>query len=126
MSSNDVRYRVVLFSSNSDAAVIEKLKRQIQESGDIDKAKLDQLFSGQPLVLKSDISLDEAEEYRAAILAAGGDCELLPMPEESDADQLGLVERRRNDRRQAEERRKQPRAGWVRDRRKGGRRSTDE
>jgi len=59
-----------------------------------DNEKLRRLFSGKTVIVKDQISLEEAEQYRCAIKGAGALCEIKPLSERRKAPRRVLGDRR--------------------------------
>lgn len=115
-------YEVLYIDKFTDVAVAEYAKNNLRKLFQLDDKHIQRLSSGEPVVIKKDIDLDEAVKYRQAIAQAGGVAWVQSLNE------LGLhQERRKGKRRQLLDRRGSYRGSSIQpDRRETcGRRSTD-
>lgn len=115
------QYRVILYCSQSDADIVEHLKKEVAERFGLSEDALDKLFSGQPVIMRQSVDRAEADKWKKSLEAAGGVCEIEPVTRWRKIDEYGLVERRMRKRRVAVDRRTKPRSGKdrrVKDRRK--------
>jgi hypothetical protein len=113
------RFRVVLYCSKSNERLIEHVKNGLLQRLSLSDSVLEKLFSGQPIVVQHAVSEEKALQYRDAIEAAGGVCEVEPLSLNRSVDEVGFIERRESERR-SDARRSEH--GVIPDRRRGDRR----
>lgn len=113
------RYRVILYCSQSNERLIGQIKDGLLQRLSLPDSILEKLFSGQPIVVQHAVSEKQARDYKNAIEAAGGVCEIEPLTRIRSIDEAGFIERRSAERR-GSDRRTEHRS--TPDRRQGDRR----
>ena len=67
----------VTFSGKiSDGADLQEVKKRVSKLFNADGVKLDQLFSGQRIVIKKDVDRKTAHRYESALRSAGAECDI--------------------------------------------------
>ena len=118
----DQQYEVLYIDKFTDGAKAEFVRNNLRQTFHLNNDHLDRLSTGQPVIIKKQVSFDEAIRYREAVVNAGGVACVQAL------DENGMHhERRQNKRRQVSDRRTHYRASSIQpDRRQNcGRRSTD-
>lgn len=94
-------YRIVLYCSLSDEAVIETVRQRLHEALHLSEPLMEKLFSGQPVVIREGITREQALEHKEMIDATGAYCEIEPVTRMRRIDTAGFIERREEDERRA-------------------------
>ena len=68
---SQARFKIVFSGELMPAAQLDEVKANLARLFKSDSAKIDSLFSGNPVALKRDLAEDEAEKYLAALQRAG-------------------------------------------------------
>ena len=76
---SDARFHVVFAGQLVKGADPATVKANLGRLFKMDAAKVDKLFSGQPVVLKKDADQATAMKFRAALKQAGAECVLKPL-----------------------------------------------
>jgi hypothetical protein len=115
-------YEVLYVDKFTDGAKAEYARENLRKLFHLNEQHLTRLASGEPVIIKKKVDLDEAVRYRQAIAAAGGTAWVQALDERGNH-----CERRKQSRRQLTDRRLRYRASSIQpDRRQScGRRSTD-
>ncbi len=116
------QYEVLYIDKFTDSAKAQYARENLREAFHLAERHLDQLASGEPVVIKKQVSFEEALRYRQVVVNAGG----VAWVQALDADGVHR-ERRQGNRRHLADRRAYYRASSIQpDRRENcGRRSTD-
>ena len=116
------QFEVLYIDKFTDSAKAASVKENLRKTFRLNDEHLDRLGSGEPVVIKKLVSLDEAQRYREAVISAGG----VAWVQALDANGQHY-ERRQEHRRLLADRRSYYRASSIQpDRRQScGRRSTD-
>jgi hypothetical protein len=123
------KYQVIFDGSITEEYPLDITIRRFAKYFKISKVKAKQLFSGEPQIIKANLSEDAAMKLAMAIATIGCECILEVMPVETDlSKKKGFVEQRRIPDRRVKPRRKAVRGSTVKpDRRQNnGRRQTDQ
>ena len=110
------KYRVILYSGESLPSLMEQMKKGILRRLNLPKESLEKLFGGQPIIVDQLISKAEAIKCKKALEAVGGACDIEPVSQFRQIDDLGFLERRLEWRRSDAERHS---SGLSKERRKG-------
>lgn len=73
------RYKVVFSGTVREGFSVEAVKTNLAKLFKIDAARVESLFSGNPIVVKQGIDAPTAGRYLAALTDAGAVCEMVPM-----------------------------------------------
>lgn len=76
---SDQRYKIVFQGRTVDGVDNATARRQVQDLFRISDARIDQLFSGQPIVMKSGLDQAHAEKYISRLQQAGVIAEMVAM-----------------------------------------------
>lgn len=82
---SDARFHVVFAGQLVKGADPETVKANLGRLFKMDAAKVEKLFSGQPVVLKKDADQATAMKFRAALKQAGAECVLKPLQDTAPA-----------------------------------------
>lgn len=100
MAPSNKAYEVVYIDKFSDPATAELTRENLRKAFGLNDHMLSTLASGVPIVVKKDVSLDEAERFEHAIKGSGGVCWIQEMSPDG-----GFHERRHEYRRHTTDRR---------------------
>lgn len=122
------RYRVVLSGELDRKKTPKEIEAALATQFKLSPSILKRVMAGRPIVVKSGLNVEMAFMYKSRIDALGVFCRIERVPETSDTDAQGYVERRKSSRRDNNnnDRRKTRRASSiqpdrrVRDRRRNG------
>ncbi len=73
------QYKVVFRGAVREGFSVETVKTNLAKLFKIDAARVESLFSGNPIVVKQGIDAPTAKRYLAALTDAGAVCEMVPM-----------------------------------------------
>ena len=122
MAASNKAYEVVYIDKFPDLATAEVARENLRKTFGLNDHMLSTLASGIPIVVKKDVSLDEAQRFEGAIKGSGGMCWIQEMSPDG-----GFHERRHEYRRHQLDRREVIRgSSIVPDRRMGVGRGTDD
>ena len=76
---SDARYHIVFAGQLVKGADPDTVKANLAKVFKMDAARVEKLFSGQPVVLKKDADQATAMKFRAVLKQAGAECELRPV-----------------------------------------------
>ncbi len=124
--TTEVPYRLVFDGTTTGEYDLDTSKKRLQHFFKIPAGKVNQLFTGEEVVVKTNISEQLAMKFAFKIAEAGCECYIEPVPDDNDpTTDPNFVERRKSDRRLRP--RRPPRPGAIiPDRRNRGRRKTDQ
>jgi len=75
----DARFHIVFAGQLVKGADLATVKSNLGKIFKMDAARVEKLFSGQPVVLKKDADQATAMKFRAVLKQAGAECELRPV-----------------------------------------------
>jgi hypothetical protein len=81
------RYQVVFSGLPVQGLDVPQLRERFREKFRLPESKLEQLFSGDHIVVQQDMSWEEARKYQQAMKELGAACEILPLeqaPEDAE------------------------------------------
>ena len=75
----DARFHIVFAGQLVKGSDLATVKSNLGKIFKMDAARVEKLFSGQPVVLKKDADQATAMKFRAVLKQAGAECELRPV-----------------------------------------------
>ena len=73
------RYHVVFRGEIQEGQVVDEVKQRLMSMFGLKRQRLEQVFAGQPLMVKEHVSYDEALKYKTAFERAGTVCQIEPV-----------------------------------------------
>lgn len=77
---SDARFHIVFSGKLVGGADLATVKSNLGRLFKMDSARVEKLFSGQPVVIKKDADQPTAMKFRALMKQAGAECEIRPVP----------------------------------------------
>jgi len=90
----DARFHIIFTGQLVKGSDLATVKSNLGKIFKMDAARVEKLFSGQPVVLKKDADQATAMKFRAVLKQAGAECELRPVAEPAQASAASVPESR--------------------------------
>ncbi|MFT5447124.1 MAG: hypothetical protein ACI9DC_002299 [Gammaproteobacteria bacterium] len=80
---SEEQFEIALLGTIREGADVEAVKARIGKMFNADSAKVEQLLSGQRVVIKKNVDQQTAEKYKSALHGAGAECEVRSLSDAS-------------------------------------------